>query len=249
MEVYYCPKCEKWRGRNKVCPVCKTECVLSKLPKTRANAYFIKGVNRPLARVTNILQLVLAQPGLQDWITKQAVTAALENPRLSIDEAMNARFVKRDEAGKAGTRIHKLVEGIFSGEKPSPEDEKLPKFKGYRKFEKDIPRKVLASELTVYSEEMGYAGTADEISEVGEDAVLLDYKTGKSVFLAKEALQFTAYKMAIEEMVRKGKLDMPIPKRLFTVHLKEYTFSYIERPYVPEVWKAVLTIYNFLYND
>lgn len=242
MIVNYCKKCDKWRGDSKVCPECESKCVGKKLSASRGDFYFLEGIDEPLARVTRILQSSNKE-GLNYWVAKQAVIAALENPLLSVSQAMAARFKVRDKAGQKGTDIHKMIENIGDG-KPNEAQLKLPQIKAYEKWRKDMPHKTVETELRVYSLEHKYAGTLDSVIETNRK-IILDWKTSKSLHDGY-AVQLTAYKHALAEM-RKDKsiLDWPMA----VLHLKDNgTYSFVEVVDEWEVFLAHLTIYKWQNN-
>jgi len=241
MTVNYCEKCGKWRGSSKVCPECGANCIGKKLSASRGDFYFIEGIDEPLARVTRILQSSNKE-GLNYWIAKQAVIAALENPLLSVSQAMAARFKVRDTAGQKGTDIHKIIENIGEG-KPNADQMKIPQIQAYEKWREDMPHKVVEKELRVYSLEQKYAGTLDAVIET-KRKIILDYKTSKSLHDGY-AVQLTAYKHALAEMKGKEILDYPMA----VLHLKpDATYSFVEVEDKWDVFLAHLTIYNWQNN-
>jgi len=243
MKVYYCQHCGKWRGNNKICPECGDTCIARDLGKSRGDKYFIDGVDIPLARVTKILG-ASNKEALNYWVTKQAVVAALENPLLSVSEAMAARYLKRDAAASRGTNVHHIIESL--GDKnPTEEQLKIPQIQAFVKFKKDIPYKLLESEKTVYSLKYKYAGTLDGVIEVGDRKMIIDWKTSKSVH-DSYALQITAYKHALAELEK----DKSILKYgMAIVHLRDNgNYSFIEMEDKWDVFLAHLTIYNWMNN-
>ena len=171
-KVYYCERCKKWCGTNKECPECKGKTVERELPKARGDYYFIDGIDKPLPRVTSILK-VLNKPGLGYWKAKTAAQAALANPTLSVTEAVSSIYQKRDKAGATGSDVHKIIEKISKGEKVDEQTvSKIPQIQAYRKFRETVPHKVLESEMVVYSEKFGYAGTLDALIQTYSTAIV-----------------------------------------------------------------------------
>jgi len=228
MKKYYCENCEKWRGDRQECQKCGEETVAKKLPKARGDYYYIPGVDKPLRRVTDVIGEVLAKPGLEHWKREQCVDKALET--LEKEEAMKAHHQAKDKAAKSGTDIHKMIENLLDGnEVEGIEDE--PKLKAFVKFCKDIDFKPLETELTVYDKELGVAGTADAIVEVDDEKWLIDWKTGKGVYLSAK-IQISAYKHMIDQDI----------DRTFIVHLKENAYDLMEIEDHWDAFQAILTL-------
>ena len=242
--VYYCKQCDKWRGDTLICPECQVKCVKRELPKGRGGCYFLEGVDKPLVRVTGVISDVIAKPGLTFWIAKEAAKAALENPFISIDDAASASTKHRDKAGAQGTLVHKSIELMAEGGEICQEVADMPQIQAYWKFMADMPHDILSSETTVYSEEMGYAGTLDRVARFATGrVVLLDFKTSKNVY-PETAIQMSAYLMGLEENKYEHKID-----GIAVVHLKkDGTYSFVEMDPCPEVFKSVLAIYNWKKN-
>lgn len=161
-KIYYCQNCGKWCGTNKKCPNCDEKAILKELSFARGNYYFIPGVGKPLDRVTNIINDVLAKFALRFWAAQEAAKAALADPSLSVNQAATAMYKKRDTAGMTGSDVHKIINNIAKGGEVDEEAvAKVPQVLAYRKFCKSMPHKILASEKVVYSLEHEFAGTTD----------------------------------------------------------------------------------------
>ena len=140
--------------------------------------YQIPGIDKPLISVTNAIG-VLNKYGLAPWYAKLAAEHAVDHlPELilrartdrqgAINDIKAAGERARDEAGELGTRVHDLADAHVLG-KTLPELE-IDREAGlyvaqYLKFldeyEIDIEQHVYASEMTVYNEHDGWAGTLD----------------------------------------------------------------------------------------
>lgn len=121
----------------------------------------------------------------------------------------------RDSAGRRGSDVHRIAETLFKGRKV-PEDRLSDPFvakvvnnlenwideNGFEPltFTNEIGAEEPSVEMTVYSKEHGFAGTADLIgkNKAGK-LMLVDLKTGKSVHKTME-VQCAAYSKAYEEM-------------------------------------------------
>jgi len=225
-KIYFCPKCKLWRGSEKKCPECKRKTIPVDAPLKRGSYYYIPGIPKPLPSVTTILNDVLAKPALIHWVAETAAKAALENPWMSVKEAVSSIYRTKEKAGLKGKDIHKIIQNLSKGGKVEKTKEIKGYIEAYEKFKADVPFRILATEKIVYSKKYGYAGTLDAIIKFknGELAII-DFKTGKYVY-REASIQLSAYKQALEEMYPKKKK----PDKTFVVHLKsDGTYSLIEK--------------------
>jgi hypothetical protein len=145
-----------------------------------------------------------------DWSTeivppqmpREAYVATL-TARLGTVKAHQKALTK---AGEIGSQIHHLIEwhlrtilGADAGPKPIVGDKALWGFMAFEDFAKSCHLKPVLIEKTVYSKTHGYAGTMDLLARVNGELVLLDIKSGKSVY-PEAFLQASAYSVALEEM-------------------------------------------------
>lgn len=142
--------------------------------------------------VTSILSAMPADPFFLQWLGE------LGNK--------NAELV-RNQAAREGTQVHEGIEKLLKGEKLEWVDEygnarynlnvwkMLLKFQDFYNQVKPVP---LASEMFLYSDEYGYAGTMDFLCEVGTETWLIDFKTSNHVGLSYN-LQLAAYGKALKE--------------------------------------------------
>ena len=156
--------------------------------------YQIPGIDKPLISVTNAIG-VLNKYGLAPWYAKLAAEYAIDNlPALinrvrtdrqgAIDDVKAAGERARDEAGELGTRVHDLAEAHVLGRTLAEEEIDRDAglyVKQYLKFlddfDLDIASDIYATEMTVYSEHDGWAGTLDLIPMMRLDG----YIAGKPV--------------------------------------------------------------------
>ncbi|MBW2968821.1 hypothetical protein KY314_01750, partial [Candidatus Woesearchaeota archaeon] len=206
--LHYCPKCEKWRGSDETCPECGSETIEKELPLGRGNWYFIEGVEKPLLRVTQILK-VINKPALEIWKQKQVAKAVFENPLMSMEQALGAKFKKGDKAMKRGGDIHKVIEYIANGKKVIEEAvSALPEYEAFKKFENLFPFKFEGAELVVYDEELGVAGTLDAKIRTYSDIMI----SGKKAFESAKKQGFKKVKkfgkmIKMRKFGKKGIID------------------------------------------
>lgn len=125
-------------------------------------------------------------------------------------------------AGDKGSAVHLAIEMILSGmefridtkvqdKSRSTEQETYERELTYEELlcvasflewkrrldEAGTPLTVLATEITIFSEIHGYAGTVDLICKIGDQPYIVDFKTSKSVW-TEYMLQVSAYRRALE---------------------------------------------------
>ncbi len=154
--------------------------------------YTIDGQDYP--SVTTILKVV-NKPGLNYWITSNAVKAALklrDSPQADKHVGKNAKDAPKrvlSEAIQRGIRVHKFAEAYVTEEPLEPTD-------GYEeaveKFFMDYMPHPMLTEVTVYNPLYVYAGTADLVARINGDTWLIDYKTSKKMY-PEMHLQVSAY--------------------------------------------------------
>ena len=93
------------------------------------------------------------------------------------------------EAADIGTLLHLLIEGhqrgfdVDTGDFTRNQTEKaLVCFGGYLEWVEKVQFKALASETVVVDEEQRVAGTIDCVGKVGDDLVVIDWKTSKYLY-------------------------------------------------------------------
>lgn len=224
-------------------------------PFRRGGNYHItfKGEELILPSVTTILGDTLPKKFLVHWAAKQAAIAALENPALSIEEAVGAIYKKRDAAGGLGKTVHSWAEDISKGNKidlNNLTDDLKPYGEAFLKFVNDQDLKVGTlekmplAEFTVFNPEVGYAGTCD----FATDKYIYDWKTGKNIYIDHH-LQQIAYLNATHVLLPDKETVVPMPKfeGAFLVHLrKSGRYSSVEAEGTFEDFLAVFNLYKIL---
>lgn len=139
------------------------------------------------------------QPALVGWAAKQTAEYAVQNRKqvwavAEADEAAaiallkNARF--NTAAMRRGTDIHAL---IASGGRPT-EAEK-PYINAYDRWLEEHQVEVIAHEVPIVNETLGYGGTIDLICRFADMTWTIDLKTGSGVYSEHHA-QVAAYAKA-----------------------------------------------------
>ena len=109
------------------------------------------------------------------------------------------------EASDIGTLLHLLIEGHQQGFDVDTKDysynqEKaaMKAFAGYLQWYEKRKFKSLRNELVLVNEEMQVGGTIDSIGKMGDDLVVVDWKTSKYLY-AENKLQLAAYTYMFEQ--------------------------------------------------
>lgn len=177
--------------------------------------------------VTSAIGHGLPKPHLVGWAVKKTAEAAIrdhdivgqfltkQDKKSAIDHLKGARWRDLDSKGDRGTIVHAAVDAYVRG-KPYTKDEiqelileaDLPRsywestigmIAGAMEFLWEVEPEVLHNEVTVFSRDHGYGGTADLICnmKVGGSVVpcVVDFKTSKNIY-DEVALQLCAYARA-----------------------------------------------------
>lgn len=188
--------------------------------------YTLKSTGERFDRVTTIKNVVGGGEGLTNWAARQvhdAVVAAIEQyhakriderellVHLQSDAVAQAHNKTRDNAADFGTTFHELVEAWTSGRKFAlPADPDLLVRAGhFLEWEKATKPKWVMSEFPIFNRSEGYAGTCDAIVDIGDERLILDVKTSKSVH-KDYALQLAAYRYAEFTLDAQGN-EIPVP--------------------------------------
>ena len=224
-------------------------------PLRRGGLYHItyKGAELSYLSVTSILGDTLPKKMLTHWAAKQAAIAALNNPSLSVEEAVGAIYKKRDAAGGLGKIIHSWVESYIKGEKPDlnnltdeikPYGEAFMNFIESSNYKPFIVQGTPFSEITVFNVDVGYAGTLDYAAV---DKKIYDWKTGRGIYIDHH-LQQIAYLNATHAILPdKTIIKMPKFEGAFLVHLRSTgRYSTVEAEGTFDDFLKVFEVYNVL---
>lgn len=110
-----------------------------------------------------------------------------------------------DEAAQIGTLLHLLIEGHQQGFDIDTKDysynqEKaaMKAFAGYLQWYEKVKFKPLRNELVLVNEEMQVGGTIDCVARMGDNLVIVDWKTSRYLY-AENKLQLAAYVYMFEQ--------------------------------------------------
>lgn len=220
--------------------------------------YTLKSTGERFDRVTTIKNVVGGGDPLTNWAARQvheAVLAAIEQYQdkriderelliqLQSEAVSQAHNKVRDNAADFGTTFHELVEAWTTGQRfalPADPD-LLTRATHFLTWEKANKPKWIMSEFPIFNRSEGYAGTCDAIVDIGDERLILDVKTSRS--LHKDyALQLAAYRYAEFTIDANGN-EIPIPAVDDTVllHVTPTGCDLFRLSAGPEQFKAFLS--------
>lgn len=175
------------------------------MPTPKGGYYLADGTKVP--GTTSILARFKDSGGLMHWAFQQGKSG-------------KARLYEEAEtAADIGTCVHAMVELKTKGaaedecfalvSKLLPDQENHAKarsgYNAYCAWAKNFDVKIIEQEMQLVSERYRYGGTPDAVGRIGNQLVLLDYKTSNSVY-ADYLVQLAAYRNLWEE----NRPDQPI---------------------------------------
>lgn len=184
------------------------------------HTYYLNGNH--VNNVTTILKVISNAGALLGWSAKTCSERFKElvQPNKTYDEIAIDTFaddikkciyVKRDEAGLIGSRIHDLIENYLHHKEVAniTNPEMINCFNLFRTWYDRQNMEVVFTERKVYSKKHNYCGTADALFKENGEYLILDWKTGKAVYDTYK-IQLAYYAMALEEelgiQIKKGRI-------------------------------------------
>lgn len=198
-----------------------------------AGAYFdpTDPERRELMGATTVIKRAMP-PYLVPWAAKLTATEAVEtiDQWRSLDKAAAIDLLKgapdraRDKAGDKGTITHRFLKLHAAGEITGDEvwdADAMSYIAAGLAFLRDWRPRFVWQEATVFSPELGYAGTLDFIADIdGIGRVIGDYKSSNGIY-AEVAAQLASYRFADHAVDERGeRLAIPDVTGGIVVHLK-----------------------------
>ena len=142
-----------------------------------------------------------------------------------VQEALNANVDANN-----GTNFHSYAEAIAKGDKDSfdissANSTVLSFIRAFDKWVEKYDPKAIYSEVPIYNESVGYAGTCDGITEINGNRYLIDYKTSKKAKFPWRSVkwQLAAYrgaeKMGVDTVASKVEVN---GKRFYEIPDQSY---------------------------
>ena len=207
------------------------------MPTPRAG-YFLKDGTR-VPGTTTIIGRFKESGGLLQWAFKQGQSGA------------SHLYQEAEKAADIGTCAHAMVEMRIKGRSdddidayasetltdPDMHNKAMSAFKAYEAWAENFQVKILEQEIQLVSELHRFGGTPDAIGLIGNQLVLLDWKTSNSVY-TDYLIQLAAYAQLWNENN---------PDRIITggFHLLRFAkthgdFAHHYFPSLDEAWKQFL---------
>ena len=173
--------------------------------------YLVDGVKH--SRVTTILNDTMPKSALVPWATRLGVEKmaqmVFDHPLIDDESLSHAEYLHylaelaysepeavKDAAADWGTRAHQAVQAhidhTIRGEPYVPDPEMTQTVEGFSAFDQSLNIQWLATELTVWDDDLLGAGTVDGIGWSPTGWVIADWKTGRGHY-PEMALQLSAY--------------------------------------------------------
>ena len=133
--------------------------------------------------------------GLMQWAFQQGKSGAAH------------LYQEAEKAADIGTLAHAMVEAsikgldpesVFNGAAPEACDKARNAFNEYLEWAAQTDVRITAQEMHLVSEEYRFGGTPDAIGVIGNQLVLLDWKTSNAVY-SDYAIQLAAYRQLSNE--------------------------------------------------
>jgi len=191
---------------------------------------------------------MLAKPRLTGWAARLAAEYAVREwgsltsvtPSLRTTLIRGAHEVERNRAAGLGTEVHAAIDAWCHGEPHEHSREADPYMNSFTSFMMDKRPRVIASEVTVWNREHGYAGTADLICEIGGKVYLADWKCGKNLH-DEVGLQLSALAKGEFIITPDGtELEMPRIDALAAIHIRPRSYKFTPAGYPEENFQAFL---------
>lgn len=217
--------------------------------KSGARKYQNPVTQEKVPSVTTIIQAGIPKPFLVPWAAKMAAEHATANwYRLSklpeaerITEIKGAHKAYAEHAADIGNIVHKLIECWSTGEPypqyPTEVEGFVDRFIEFMTMHRP---EFIESEVTVWSREHGYAGTADFIAKIDHVVVLGDVKTGRALY-PEVGLQLSALAHA-DFIIRDDGTEEPLPpiERMAALHVRPRAWALVYLNKTDECFAAFL---------
>jgi hypothetical protein len=142
---------------------------------------------------------------------------------------------RRDAAGGAGHVAHQWIQDSIHGQPLTPypysDEETIDKARralaAFQSWAERVTLRVVATEIPLVHETLGYGGTLDGLGVVKGAAVLLDWKTGNRTY-PEHLVQLSAYRELLRDAAARAvpgvpALDLPVPAGGVLIRLDKET--------------------------
>lgn len=148
-------------------------------------------------------------------------------------------------AGRRGTKVHKICESIWSGlGELGVDDETWGYVEGFKKFMSATPSfRMVAMERRFYCQELLITGQIDAIAEIDGDLCIVDLKTS-----SRPSKTWPLQGAAYYYLAKQAGFDI---KRVVFLHLNKHGKTPVQYEYVPDVdlFQAVLKVFKCFFME
>jgi|2_EtaG_2_1085320.scaffolds.fasta_scaffold15686_1 hypothetical protein len=173
--------------------------------------------------------------------------------QLTLEKAYQQKLRR---AGSIGTNVHKRIEWEFKAEQGKQKGtapilqtaDAERSFERFEEWRKETKLEILDTERKVVSLHGKYAGTLDTLCKINGKVCVLDFKTGKRVYL-EALLQNCGYRMALAEEGIKTETGFVI---LLPKTTDDKPFDTVEVPPIDtliEPWLSAISLYRFQHGQ
>ena len=237
------------------------------VPIRRGGRYVLSETEQPYSVTTVLNGGLPKQHVLMGWAARVAALAILDDPSLSVEEAVGKIYEKRDSAGGKGTTLHAWAELVTKGVTPDVSllpEALQPQGRAFLKFCQDRQPEVLMNEFMVYAPDLYAAGQVDRCLRFPSDtyaegeADILDLKTGRGLYpemfvqqaVYRHAMNTTGkgFRRAVDAEGNSFIEWYPVPKcrKTFLLHLRDTgDYSLVQGEGSLDVFRAAKVIYEW----
>jgi hypothetical protein len=197
--------------------------------------------------VTSVIAMI-AKPKLTGWAARTAAQYAVDNweelsqvsPAQRVAQIRTAHEDSASKAAQTGNAVHEVIDKWSKGEPADAPKDVSSYVRSFISFMLEYQPRFLATEVTVWSRQHAYAGTADAVVELDGKIVLLDAKTGKRVY-PEVGLQLSALRHAEFIITELGEeLPMPPIEAMAALHIRPRSWKLIPVEQDNSNWSSFL---------
>lgn len=234
-----------------------TKPVLAREMPDGSRMYYHPVTGEIVPSVTGVRDVAIAKPQLIQWAATTGAKYAVENwdelhEMTNIEKVQAIAFAHRrqaDAAAAKGDNVHDLIDAWSKGIAMDVPKGVKGQVEQFSSFMLDHKPTFLETEVTLWSRQHQYAGTADWIAEIGGVVVLGDNKTGRKVY-PEVGLQLSALAHC-DFIIRPDGTEEAIPpiQALMVLHIRPRSYKLIKVIEDDANWSAFLaarTIYRWI---
>ena len=203
---------------------------------------------------TNALMIWARRAALS--MTKEEIVKALNNgeaiTETNLDEILKKADRQpdklKDEAADLGTLVHNAIDDYILGKTPKVAPEARLGFDNFMAWMRKSGVSIIAGDTPVASVRWGFGGRLDAIGKIGDDFVILDWKTSNKL-RDTNALQVAAYAQAFSETY-----GVPLPDKGCVVRFGktdpgDFEAKWVDMTQASHAWCFALSLYKSMKEE